>query len=368
MTRKGMKIFLALAFIYYISIFVLIPQARSAVARLTPQRDPANVLYGNLAALEFVDKPLLNTDRTYVLNTKNGKLPSFPHKLPVYKFKPYGFSYEAGKNARRDAQTLGFTDEELVTDLKGNNYRWKNSLTGSTLDIQIDTRVLSATTPLSGKANFFSKSKVTKETASNQAKTLFGSLNRFSDQLYKNGTQVVKLGKFDGQQVVEATNQSEATLARVDFFRNVMEYPVFGPDPKKGLLHTILRKNDPLNPTLNYPIVEAYYWEVEGPSNATYPLVPVSQVWDEVKKGNGVVANVTPKDANPFEEYRPVRVDRIFINNIYVAYYETPKFQEHLQPIYVFEGNYTSSAGGAGDITVYYPAVDGQYVKSVPSQ
>jgi hypothetical protein len=97
---------------------------------------------------------------------------------------------------------------------------------------------------------------------------------------------------------------------------------------------------------------------------ATYPLVPVNQVWSEVSKGNGVISSVVPNGLSPFADYRPVRVDRILINKIYLAYFEDLSYdQPYLQPIYVFEGNYTSSGGGGGSIHIYYPAVSGQYIK-----
>ena len=71
------------------------------------------------------------------------------------------------------------------------------------------------------------------------------------------------------------------------------------------------------------------------------------------------------KDGNPFVPYVPIRIDKILVNNIYLAYYDTPKLEKYLQPIYVFEGNYTTVGGGAGQITLYYPAISGDYILPV---
>ncbi|HAZ29270.1 TPA: hypothetical protein DCY43_00750, partial [candidate division WWE3 bacterium] len=78
-----------------------------------------------------------------------------------------------------------------------------------------------------------------------------------------------------------------------------------------------------------------------------------------------VLSGILPKDGNPFESYVPIRVDKILINKIYLAYYDSPKLQKYLQPIYVFEGNYTTVGSSAGQITLYYPAISGDYVLPV---
>ncbi len=56
------------------------------------------------------------------------------------------------------------------------------------------------------------------------------------------------------------------------------------------------------------------------------------------------------------------------INNIYLAYYDTPNRQDHIQPIYVFEGSYNVGNKPGGDITLYFPAVDGKWIRSVSSE
>jgi hypothetical protein len=39
--------------------------------------------------------------------------------MKVYKFRPPQYSYLAGKNAAAEAAALGFTDEDLISDLSG---------------------------------------------------------------------------------------------------------------------------------------------------------------------------------------------------------------------------------------------------------
>jgi hypothetical protein len=364
--KKGLIIFFGVAFVYYLSIFALIPLGRSFIEYAFSPKEPPTVAFGQLDPLEFVEKQILNPNPTYVLNTRDGRLPNLPRQVKVYRILPAQFSYQAGKNAQDDAEYFGFFDYDLITDLRGSIYRWRSAASGGILEIHIHNKNITINTPLAGKSAIFPAGEVNETTALSTATELLKDLERF-DASYENGTQQIVLGRFQGQQVVETSALRDAQIARVDFFRSLDKIPILGPDPKKGLLHIIVKKPDSNDPVFSYPNGEVHFKEIDSVSDATYPLVPINHVWNEVSKGKGVISNVTPNDMSPFGEYRPVRVDRILINRIYIAYYENHTYHPHLQPIYVFDGNYTASGGGGGSITIYYPAVDGQYVKPVSS-
>lgn len=367
--RIGVKIFAACFVFYYILTLAIIPVASRIIASVLPEKDPPNPIFGQLDPLEFTAKSLLNQNPVYSLNTKNGRLPAdLPVKVPVYKFKQPRFSYEAGKNARKEAAELGFTDDDLVSDLKGTLYKWRDIKTGGTLDINTDNRDLNMTTPIEGRSFLFSATFLNKETAISLAKNLFQRLGRFNDQLYPMGKQTAVLGKFTNDSLVETTQVADAQLARVDFFRSVGAYKIMGPDAKKGLLSAYVKVPDSALKTLNFPIVEGHFWEIDTQSNATYPLISVQDAWNAVSKNSGIISNITPKVSNIFKQYTPIQVDKILINNIYIAYYETPKLLKVLQPIYVFEGNYTTAGTQGGDITIYFPAIRGDYIKQPVQQ
>ncbi|HLC93408.1 MAG TPA: hypothetical protein VJG85_00135 [Patescibacteria group bacterium] len=366
--RKGVKAFAAFVVLYYILILLVIPITRKGLSVIIPEKDPPNPIYGQLDPLEFTEKPILSETVKYSLNTKDGRLPAFPKKAPVVKYIRPQFSYEAGKNAQNHALTLGFTDVDLISDLKGSTYKWKSVESGGLLEINKDTKELTLQTPLSGKSSLYPAGTLTETAAVNFAKSLVTSVGRFGDTLYQQGTQTVQFGKFSGNNLVSSNIASEAQIARVDFFRTINKVPVVGADPKVGNIQVWLRKPGSKTSPYDYPIVSAYEWQVEPTTNASYPLVPISQVWAEITKGKGIIVNVTPRDASPFDEYTPVRVDVVYVNNIYIGYYDNIKMQRYLQPIYVFDGNYTSGTGGAGSITLYYPAVDGKYVKAIESK
>lgn len=356
---------------YYLIILVIAPGSASLIKAIFSKKEPANISFGLLDPLEFVEKPIGQNTPEYVLNTKDGRLPTnFPDKMIVYKFKPQQYSYLAGKNAIADANTLGFTEKDLISDLKGDIYKWRNSSTGSLLTIEIETRKLELSTNLNGRNIDFSPGSINQQTAIEAAKALFTSIFRFEDSLYTEGTQAVKLGSYLGNKLYETTDIREAQVALVDFYRSINSYQILGPDPSKGLLRCIVRDKSQGKYPMNHPMIEAYYWEIVTPSNATYPIISPKEAWDAVKGGRGVITMVTPKEANPFDTNTPVNIERILIDNIFLAYYETPNYQKYMQPIYVFSGTYTARGASGGDIAIYFPAVAGQYTKQTtpPSQ
>ena len=364
LVKKSVKYFLIAVVSYYLLTAVIFPGSAALIKALFTKETPLNTIYGQLDQLEFVRKKIENDNPQYVLNTVNARLPgNLPTTMKVYKFRPPQYSYLAGKNAAAEAAALGFTDEDLISDLSGTVYKWRKSQTSSFLTIDINSRVLSLTTNMDGKNLFFEPGSIDKEKAVRLARERFLAIRRFNDGLYPNGSQTVKLGRYVGNKLYETDSIAEAQVALVDFFRSIDEYPILGPDPSEGILRMIVTDRSKKPDPLNNPIVEANYWEINTNSKAVYPIIDVKEAWKMVTENKAVIVNVTPKNANPFGTYTPVTVEKILIDNIYLAYYETPKFQTYLQPIYVFSGKYTTRGTEGGSITLYFPAVTGEWSK-----
>jgi len=233
----------------------------------------------------------------------------------------------------------------------------------SNLSIDINTRQINLETDMEGRSSNFDKGSVNKDSAVQMGKDTMSSIFRFNDGLYPNGKQNVKLGYYIGNKLFETENQNEAQVALVDFYRSIEEYPILGPDPSKGLMRMIVGAKFKQPNPLSNPYLEAYYWEIDTQTDSMYPIITVQEAWKMVTGGKAVITQVTPRQSNPFEPYYPVSVDKVLIDNIYLAYYETPKFQTYLQPIYVFSGKYTTRGTEGGDITLYFPAITGEWTK-----
>ena len=366
LVRKSVAI-ISITFSLYLIWLFTAPALKQAYLSLFPPKDLPNQMYGALDPLQFRAYNTLNTNPDYILNTKTGGLPSgFPNKMTVYKFIPPAFSYSAGKQARLDAEKLGFNDSMIVGDIQGDIYKWKNEKNASNLKITIYSKELELNSNIQDSPEFYSQGLTTDE-ALNAVKNKLKQIGRFKDQLYIDGTSVVRLGKFDGDRMTSVDTYLEAQIARVDFFRSIgrgeTKYKILNTDSKKGLLsayYVSLQKDSEL---LRIPKMEAYQWEINPQSNATYPIISASQAWDAVKNNKGTISNITSRFKTPFEEYASINVDKVLINDIYLAYLDTKVQQKYLLPMYVFEGNFTAPGGETGEITIYYPAIPAESTK-----
>ncbi|MBI2414947.1 hypothetical protein HYV31_03900 [candidate division WWE3 bacterium] len=372
LTKKIVLIVATLMTLYLIFLVSKEP-TRNLYLTIFPPKNLPTIGFGYLDPLEFTAAPTLNSTPQYVLNTRTGQLPTnIPNVVKVYKFILPRLSFGAGEKAQKDALFLGFGEENRTSPLNATTFEWQDVQFGGSLKIDLTTNTMQLVTPLTGKGSFFPAGKfMNKESVIEKAKEVFKQIGRFQDFLYTNpdrGSQTVAYGKFKSNGVVKADSPLEAQLARVDFFRKIVDYPILGPDPKKGLLRIFIRAYDdkPQFPQLSFPLIESYYWEINTDEKevATYPAIPISAAWDQIAQNKGVIANVTPSGASPFVDSPPVKIQKILINDVYMAYYDNTKPQKFLQPIYVFQGNFTGDNGITGDISLYYPAISGQYVKT----
>jgi hypothetical protein len=366
--RKGIKILGVVMVVYYVAILFVIPTTKEFILNLLVDRNPPNPKYGKMDALRFAPaeiKKIGGQMPPIVLSTKDGRLPAgLPKKMTVYKFKGIQYSYLAGQGSQDDANKLGFSEAELISDLKGKEYIWRSLVSGGTLYINTETKAILATTQLSGKSNEYPRGTINPETIKVDAIEILRQLGRYDDMVYKPEYHKVAMGQFLGNTIVETKATADAQVARVDFFGKIDNYPILGPDAKKGLIWMILR-----TPTrgqtspYNYPTIEASIWNLTSENDGSYPIITVQEAWKQVVAGKGVISSVRQRNFNPFDDLLAPEVERILINNIYLAYYQTPEFQKFLQPIYVFEGKYTTNGSEGGDVVVYYPALTAEYTR-----
>ncbi len=365
--RKGVVLTGIFAVVYYIFLLLLFPGAKKLFIVMFPEKDPPTPVYGVLPPLEFIEKDI-NDDRTpsFILDTKDGRLPKgLPRKMTVYEYIRSVPPFEKGKNASATAEKLGYYEDDLITSLKETTYRWRKLNSNGLLEINTNTKDVIHLTPLTGKASRFPRGELTETKTLNYAKELLEDVGRFEDELYLNGTQKVTFVQFYGNRLETTEAPLDAQLARVDFFRSIEEYPILGPDPKVGLQYIYLRRPTKNEPHYNYPILESHVREIKTQANATYPIITVADAWNLVKNSKGVIVNATPSGSNLLDKSVTPIVEDIYINNIYLAYYDNSSYQEYLQPIYIFEGKYTTGGTQGGTITIYYPALTPDFIQSV---
>ncbi len=368
-TKIGVIVFGVIVAFYYFSILLLIPAGKMVWKQIFPPKNPPTLAYGKLEPLKMTGKQIINKEPRYTLNTKNGALPQFPDRATVYKFREPPYSLNAGRTASQDAEKLYMYDQNLSSNVEGDIYRWVLPETATNLTIQIYSRDLILTNALSDTNLLSAKippNSIDQNRALGKFNNLLNEIGRYNDEMYPFGNQFIVLGKFNNGRIRETTSNLEAQIARVDIFRSIEKLPIYGPTYRKGLLHGIVANPLPGNENLplNFLSLELYFHQIDQNSDATYPIVDIQTAWQEVSKNKGVISEVVPRGSSAFDEYIPVSIEKIFINNIKLAYYETPEKQKFLQPIYVFEGNYSNINGEGGNIYIYYPAIQNAYYES----
>ena len=130
-----------------------------------------------------------------------------------------------------------------------------------------------------------------------------------------------------------AVSLSEANIIRINFFRqNIDKMKILPPDPNLtpvSILIANANKKTGSIPTLRNIVEARYiYYSIDRESSATYPLKAVSQAWKELNEGRAYVASLGENEDG-----------QVIIRKVYLAYYDSIKAQNFLQPIYVFEGD-----------------------------
>lgn len=370
-TAKNVKLgflgFVVFIMVYLFGAFLFIPTAKNLYKSLFPPKNPPNPAFGTLEPIQFETQAILSPETPkYTLFTTNGKLPSnFPDRMTVYTYKKPVISFEAGKKAASDAQTVGFEESDLTTNLKGNEYKWIDAETGANLTINTETKNLTLETPEGSLRGAYTEGSMNKDKARETAVGVLRSIGRFSDPLYVKGDQTINLGSHENGEIKYTAYARDAEIGYVNFFRSISKYSIVGPIYKQGLVRLYVGGgNDAIKKN---PFIYTNIREINTQSNATYPLLPISVAWSEVANNKGVISYIKLNTQSPFEDYKPTKVEEILINDIFLAYYDDTEEQLYLQPIYVFEGNYIGPNNEKGAVAIYYPAISGEYIKSSES-
>jgi hypothetical protein len=346
-TRRGVNIFI----ISVIGFFVLRASYHAAQdiwSRLRPtQPDKPTLAFGKLPQIDFPEEinrpPDVEEPReiVYTLETIEGILPEFPLLGKVYfmpQKKPGLLAFERAKEV---AASYDFKDEpEMIAD--NIVYRWWREAEPSAF-LEMDTYTTHFT------FRFFyeedsslvdKKNVATEDGAKSEAQKYFGKGGYLNKELSDGEAEVVYYF-FIPPHLYPAASISEASFFRVNLFRvNLDELRILPPNPKESLV-TILFTGDK---SANKRVAEAKFnsYPIERETFATYPLKPADAAWRELQDNKGYIAYLGENSDG-----------KITIRKVTLAYFESEKKQDFLQPIYVFEGD--------RDFFAYIPAIDPEW-------
>lgn len=307
--------------------------------KLYPPLPPApTVKYGKLPKIEFPQKNQLSATE-YLLETPNGKLPDSPTQVKIYPFLELRPSLLAPENAKKEANTLGFSgNPEVITEQL---YRWSKTIPQLlTLEMDIFTGTFKLTYDWQNDPEILTNINLpAKNQAIDEAKEYLKRKSSNNDLL--EGRYEAAYLKANGSLMIPAVSLSEANFIKVEVYRqNVDELPMVTENPQQGIAMIIFSGNR----SAEKHIVEARYnyFPVNLEFFSTYPIKTAVQAWEELKNNQGFIAGWQG-------------TGKVIVRRIYLAYFDSTIYQKYLQPVFVFQGD--------DNFTVYLPAVSADYLE-----
>lgn len=332
-SRKIIK-YGAIAFV----ALIVLRFAYITIKRLIPPKPkplpPPSMAFGKLPKLVFPENTSL-PKITYKLDTISGILPKLPEQAKVFFIPKPGSNLLAWDKTKDWAKTLGFNSEPEETSQF--DYRFiTNGSPKTTLEVNVNSRNFRFY--YDWKNDLGSTVQQSPPTAEQSISIASGFLQKaqsLTEDIDLSNTKVVFL-KNDSGNLIE-TSFPEANFSRVNFFRKpIDDIKILPPNPKDANISLVVSF---LTNSYQGVVETKYiYSPIYQENYATYPTKNADQAWAEIVSGKGYVANLGNNSEG-----------NVVIRNAYLAYYDSEKSQNFLQPIIVFEGD--------RDFSAYIPAI-----------
>ena len=320
-------------FTIYAVIFIIIARfsIRTGVGlyrRFFPKPPPpSNAAFGKLPRLPFPPKNAPE-GLSFVLETPDGTLPSFPEQIQVYFMPAPVSNIGVLENAKEIAISFGFNPEgsELVETV----YVFESRSAPSLLTMNIVTGVFSISFDLNSDPSVTFNIPPTPDTAITKVTGYLSAAGLFPDDISQ-GPAKTEFLRIESRQFVSAISLSEADLIKVNLFRKGIkladqEILSVTPDPYEANIWFLMggvaeRGRDVI-------AAEYHYFPIDFTKVATYPLKSSQKAWEELIGGKGYIANLGKNDSG-----------KITVRRVYLGYYDAGQYTEYYQPVAVFEGD-----------------------------
>lgn len=312
---------------------------------IPPPAPKPTVAFGPLPTLPLDQTTKIPQGMQLILQTPTGVLPdNLPTVTNVYFIPSARSGLLDLDRAKQIAQSLNFSTEPL--EITNAVYRFPHPLTPAVLDLNIINRAFAISYDLEQTPEILSTRPQSQEDAISLVTSFLSRANLLTEELSSGRTQA-KLLKVQGGNLVEAVSLSETMFIQVSLYRkNFDDLPVIAPSPTQGTIWFIVAGGARNNIIAG----EYHYFPVDENQKSTYPLKTVEKAWDELAAGGGYI--LTSQNST-----------QAIIRRVHLAYFDTGKPQEFLQPVYVFDGDETGSTFRA-----IVPAISPEYLTTDSSQ
>lgn len=366
---KKWLLWLALAiFLFYGGRFA-IRSGHGAYRHFFPKEAPApEARFGQLPKLNMTTAQISGQPE-YVLEISNQEMPAFSDRANVYSLTEPTANFMAEKETTDLAKALRFNENYVPLD--DATFKWTDGNGQRTLTANIVKEDFILITD-SDRLNTIANNSNTIAIVDAEQKALQfikSNILMSGSDLDNMFTYSIASDVLQGNVRESQTTTDRSKLIKVNVYRNIVDqnnvYPVLSRNPRDSL--TSIYVTGASTPE-NMPNMNFVYWPADYENKSQYRLAPINAVWETVKQGNGVISYLKTENSDYYDPPKKLSLSRVDIRRIYMAYYEQRDYTPYLQPIYVFEGVFTTSPeegklSESGDIVIYYPAVSGEHVQ-----
>lgn len=305
--------------------------------KISPEKPPPpTVAFGRLPKLSFPSQDGL-PKFSYVLQTPTVSLPTLPQIASVYFMPQDKASFLKLEEGTSKAQRLGFSEPPI--GISETIYKFQNAQIPISLDMNIVNKTFSLSYDLSKNPELLSLRPQSTQEAINTVTSFLSQAGLLTEDL-QNGRKTSDFIKVEGGALVRAISLSEANFIRVNLFRSdYNNLPAVTPDRQKSNVWFLVSGDRSSRVVI---AGEYHYFPVSQDKSSTYPLKTAQFVWDELVGGQGFIIQPSTTGSG-----------QVAIRRVGLAYYDSGRPQEFLQPVVVFEGD--------GDFVAYVPAVSVDY-------
>lgn len=323
--------------ITFVLLWSIVSISTKAYKVAHPKYIPPTVRYGALPKIIFPEKSF--EKKNFGFEFTDDKTPSFSDQAKVYIIYRSTTKILALEEGKEIAKQFDFENDPI--EANEGIYEFKNEKTNKTLTMNVLEGDFSLKYPyLEDQSILEAKNVPSKPKAIEIASSFLESGKKYTNDL-KEGEKTVSYWKISDGTLKSVLAQSEANVAKVDFYRKDLEdkWKIVSPQVGEASVSVLISGSD----DDEKQIIEANfkYADIDRESFSTYPVKTVEQAIENLKSGN----------------YWPsidISLKDVVIRDVTLAYYEPITLTQYLQPIYVFKGD--------NNFTAFVPAIVDKYI------
>lgn len=337
---RRMAPFAILVFVVLLIMFYLV----KLFIILTPTEGPAglviNPAFKEMKQLQITDATPSDS-HTYVMDNVEGKPVTATEAAQVFYMVPAKFSLNYQEKMYLMARNLGFADDIRHTLIGTTEAQFADEKKTFKVDIQnfnfkFDTDIQHS------PELFTNNSEPDKEDATNRAIDFLKTNDSYPDDLAKGRTNVIFL-QYDkvSSQTAVLTDSQDANMVEVDFYRaDIDQFPIVAPHYFNSQNYVTMVLN---NGTYTVVSSQLRFYEKSTTEVGLYPVLTGDEAFAKLATGSGYIVSGAQIDK------KEIAVKRMFL-----GYYDSDIYQEHMMPVYVFLGD--------DNFVAYVPAIADRWI------